>query len=650
MKTFAKLIYLILLFFALGCEQPMDPKVAMVTETNEILRSNTWTLEQFLITVKNTDIPPPILVNSDDSLIQAGNYDLEDMAPDASDLTIYEMQFTEENDIITKEIANTIFFDSAASYFVFNGTTIRISNAAVDKLNYEYYYNSTSLTMSFTLTEEQASKMIDNVNQKLLDDISSERPTKVGEAVSYLLFNNEKLQEKINDFLVAAIAGKISGINDFNPETAADTLAQNIMESIDSVDWNKELTQEINEALQKITSINADSVSVSMAEEISETINEQLSVDNLYNALLPFMDNLAQDPENTAEQIAVLIKDLIYKVFDQDHLQEIISTAWEQFTEMDEQEVDSISGILTDIVEDRWINAENLAGLFLPFTSQIEDTPLTQMGDLASQATDSLEQWVDELNEKFPETDLDPDYDQVSNAIYAIMVAAKPLISVAGGAESAADSIAQLILDDFLTGTHIQDAFESAINYLQAIDPDQAGQTIATWLVNLEGEIDPELVEKLTQLLSPILQNMDPDYTAFKIAEAINTFVTENITEESLQSLILPLLQKVTNLNTEALASVIAGAILNSSIIQDNITQDNIEALLLPVLQKIQGTDVDQVAQQIVDALMNNNVVKTIFTPEHVANIIAFILYKEAWDNVKIANNFEEVSIVLSHE
>lgn len=648
MTRFFNFLLAVLLLFTLACEQPMDPVVESVVETNNVLQAYNWVLTDYEVVVKNKDIPPPVLLNLSDSLIEAGNYHLNDMIPPGTDFTKYIIQFTNDKKILVDSANTGDFIDQGGSYFVFNDRNIRLNPSGVKKEIYNYYYNSDQQSISFTLTEEAASRAIDNVNENLSNWVVNQTPNKIGDAIAQKVATSQKLQQSVHDFLVNAIAGKLSDITDFNPENTADTLAGMIISSIDSVNWQSVLSVAINTELQKITDINADSLAPIIAQNIADEIQSVFGVDNIYNIVLPYMDGLAsQDPETMANNIATLITQALGDVFDEQHLQQIITPLWRKFTKLDTTKVETIAAKFTEIVQANWLNADTLSTVFLPFTEKIDETPLIQLNNLAQQTTDSLEVHITQLNETFPDFNLTPDYNQIETQIHAILIAAKPVISTIGP-DTVAMDIAQMLLNNFLTTDNIQNVFVSAINYLQSIDPATAATTIAGWLVNIQQRLEPELIEWLTDKLSPIIQNFDPEYTAFKIAEKVNDFVNEHFSEENIESKVLPMLQKITDVNTEALANLIAKTILNSSLVQNGITQENIASKLLPLLQDINNIDPQGVSEQIVEAL--GDVFKNHFSPDRLSNIIAFLLYKEAWNNFKIANNFQEATIIFRYE
>jgi hypothetical protein len=114
------------------------------------------------------------------------------------------------------------------------------------------------------------------------------------------------------------------------------------------------------------------------------------------------------------------------------------------------------------------------------------------------------------------------------------------------------------------------------------------GEKIAAWLTNLAEIISPDIIEYLSEKLSPILNNLDPEFTAFKIAQALNGFIKENVTQENIKALILPAIEFISNINAELVARYIAQTILSLDIIKDNINEEAIAAILLPVLQSHQ--------------------------------------------------------------
>ena len=110
------------------------------------------------------------------------------------------------------------------------------------------------------------------------------------------------------------------------------------------------------------------------------------------------------------------------------------------------------------------------------------------------------------------------------------------------------------------------------------------------------------------------------------------------------------MLEEIITNNAQAVASYLADLIINLDIIQENVTEEAIAQAILPILQSIQDTNVEDVAQSLIDAIVNAGIFEEVITEERVSAIISFLIYKSSWEQVLIANNFEELSIILSHD
>lgn len=639
---------LIALGILFSCEKPEDSVIKAVDDTNEILTTNTWNLEQLKIEVKNEDIPPPLFFNATNAMLGAGIYDLDDMVLDASDMREYEVEFKDDRTIITRNgQIDLLLEEQIGTYFVFNERTIRISSE--QSLNYNYIYDNNTKELSLIATAETAESVIRKINEKLLDQVANQTPNKIGDLIAGLLFNNEALQNLINDVVVDAISGQLEFINDFDPDQLAALLAADIREALEQVDWQQELTILILNQLEGITNIDIQAVSEAIATAVVDSINEQLSEEQINNLILPYIEQIATNSDQVSEAIATLVVDLFFDVFNEDNIQPILVNAWTQFTELDEAQIAEIAGVLTTVIEDLFVNEESISNLILPFTELIDDTSILQMGALATQTTDAIENLVNTLNAEFPDLNLEPDYVSMQNTIRLAYIAIKPVIAITGP-DQAADDVANLIISQFLNTQNLNNTFIAALQFLQTINPETAGTTLTQWLLSLEGDISQVLYEQIRDLLSPILDNLDPEATALSIAIALNNFISDNVTPEAIQNLITPLLEEIILNNAEVVASYLAELIVNLDIIKENVTEEAIAQAILPILQSIQDTNVEEVAQNLINAIVDAGVFEDVITEERVSAIISFLIYKSSWDNVLIANNFEEISIILSHD
>ncbi len=365
--------------------------------------------------------------------------------------------------------------------------------------------------------------------------------------------------------------------------------------------------------------------------------------------ILPFIEQIAINSEAVSEAIATLISDLFSDVFNENNLQPILVNAWTEFTRLDQSQIAVISDKLTTVVEDAFINETTISEGLLPFTTRIDETSILQMGTLATETTAKIENIVNGLNQAFPDLNLTPNYVSMQNTIKLAYIAIKPVIAITGP-EQASKDVANIILSQFLTTENISNTFGAAIQYLQTIDPETAGTTLTEWLLGFKDDISEVLYTEIRDLLSPILNNLDPNATALSIAKALNSFISENLDAESVKNLILPLLDEITKLNAEAVASFLAELILNLDIIKDNVTKEAISQALLPVLQTIKDTNVEDVAQNLIKAIVNTGIFEDVITEERVSAIISLLIYKATWEQVIIANNFKELSIILSHD
>ena len=647
-KIYSAYLLATLLLFSLSCTQPMDPIVEAVNETKSTLQNKTWQLTDYVITVKNPDIPPPLLIPFNDSLIEAGNYHLSDMLPGDTDFTEYFFQFLDDNTILTDTIRDGSFVGLGGRYFVWNDIKVRLHAKRFTRLNYEYYYLSTNKTMTFTLTEEDASKAIEAVTDRLINAGVKEIPEQIGKAISDAIHDSPVIKQKIKDWLKEALAGKLPGVFDHDYVHSSEALAEHVrIHVLDSINWKQVLKNAIKDELGKIGDLDPTTLAPSMTEEIAASIASELTTDELLNVLTPYMDGLEhQDPESMADHIATLIVEILYRIFDEENLEKLIEPAWESFTQMSEAQIDSIALKFTEIVQEHWLNVDTLTKVFLPITEKIDDTPITQMGALAQEVTDSLEVLVNKLNNRFPGLGLDPDYESIQAKIKAILIAAKPVISTQGP-EKVAQEIASLIIDEFLNTENIESAFVKVLEYLQSIDAATAAETIAQWLVNIEERIEPELIQWLADKLGPILDNQNPELTSRTIATKVQEYTNQHFNKGNISELVLRELNETLEINGRGVAKLIAHMIIDHGLAKEGIDLEQLAEVIRPELDDNGG---GSIGDKIKDAMANNDMIRSGQSPDIIAQIITFLIYRKLWNDTKIANNFKEATIIISHE
>ena len=113
----------------------------------------------------------------------------------------------------------------------------------------KYLYLGQERTMIFNAGEGNAELIIDAYNRLITRLVVNEAPNKIGDAVALLLFENEKVQEALNNFMVDLIAGKLSFVNEIEPEALADSIATAVIDGLESIDWQTVLSDALEEAL-----------------------------------------------------------------------------------------------------------------------------------------------------------------------------------------------------------------------------------------------------------------------------------------------------------------------------------------------------------------------------------------------------------------
>ena len=109
-------------------------------------------------------------------------------------------------------------------------------------------------------------------------------------------------------------------------------------------------------------------------------------------------------------------------------------------------------------------------------------------------------------------------------------------------------------------------------------------------------------------------------------------------------------MERFTEINAEEVAAFLAGRILELDIIEDTINQESIEGILLPILTSIKETNVEELSQNIINAIVDSGIFEDTITEERVSMIIRILIYKATYDDVVIANNFRELTILLEHD
>ena len=104
------------------------------------------------------------------------------------------------------------------------------------------------------------------------------------------------------------------------------------------------------------------------------------------------------------------------------------------------------------------------------------------------------------------------------------------------------------------------------------------------------------------------------------------------------------------NINGKSLAEHIAKALIHHKITKEEAEEDMVANVILQTLMNHGDNPDDPVSVQMVKALSDHDLLRSGKKHDLLAKVISFILYAEAWHNFKIANNFQEATIIISHD
>ncbi|OHX66705.1 hypothetical protein [Flammeovirga pacifica] len=640
-------LLLTLLAILIGCEQPIDPVIDQVSSIESTLHAHKWYLNNFQIETKNDDVPPPVLWNTSQFKTAQGNYDSNDMPFDVIDNSTHE--FTPKREILKASEFNNFISEEIGNYFIINDRTIRISNDAI-KLNYKYNYNPELQHFTLTVNENDASKLIEKANNKLVKYAANRTPEKIGGLITTLLYHNKTIQGIINDAIANWLSGKAEFIDTLSPEETAQYLSEELFKYLESLQIDQKISEIVKQELDKILDFDADKVSQNISIKIANLVEQQLSTDQLYQLLLPYTEQIATSPEESAQVISNGILQLIGNILSEENINALVENAWNSFGEIQEEDIQSIAHSFTQVIEDNWVNEENIYSILLPFVQKIEDTSILNMGSLANEATEAIKGVVDRVNDIFKEVNLNPDYDKISSTLKTSFIAAKPIISLNGGAEKTTSQISTLIKNEFLSEQFIQSTIVSGIKGLQNIPAETVAPKVTALITTIGQYVAPEVQEFIASKLTLLLMDVDAGYLSFKIAKTLNSTLTQLLSEENVYSILFPLMVEINSINTKKIGDFIAAKVMDLDIIQENINHENISQLIANVLTNAQNIGSENIVQGIIDAVINTGIFESTITEDRVTLVISLILYNSAYQDVKVANNFSSVSIVLEHQ
>jgi hypothetical protein len=136
---------------------------------------------------------------------------------------------------------------------------------------------------------------------------------------------------------------------------------------------------------------------------------------------------------------------------------------------------------------------------------------------------------------------------------------------------------------------------------------------IASWIANLVEVAEPEIVAFFEEKLNEVAEMFNAQEVAENLSTIIHNKILEVCSPENIYDLIYPLIEQISEINTEAAAQKITDWLFGMELIKDNFTEEQaLEALSSMISQLIGNINVDEASQKLVDLIMQSEFVKNI--------------------------------------
>jgi hypothetical protein len=616
----SRLLTILILFFSLfltSCEEDKDlftPELKLIQKvkgTELLLRENKWGFNDLVVNVKYEMRAIPLLANvaDGDGMVQPGKYNSLDIFGNNNRQLYYNYEFTYTR--INRDTSGTGIFQKLGYYNIINKTEIRVNQDSLGSATYVYKYLDKEGIFKMTSDHLTNGKINEAVNRMITNAISSGKPGDISNAVVDKILGNEELQAAIQQLLYDLIYGKIDEIAQ-NPQEIAQKLASLIIDKLKEVDWESLVYDKLVELLEELKVDNPEQKARELAAQISAKIETSISQQDIYNAILPILQKFENE---TLPKLVPAISDAIYKaitkVFSEENIYNKIYPIWIRFSEVDSIKIGAVADTLGTVITNYFFNADSMAPLLEPFIVKLRSTPTTKIPALAQEIIDTqLKPPVDSINANFPGLELNPDWNSVKTILTSALTAIKSSISDKTDAEAAADMAGTIIsIMDLI----ITKGVESAILYLQDIPAEQASQVIAAWINNLVVMAEPEIVAFLEGKLTGLADMFSAEDTAEEISTKIHNKILEKFSAENIYNLILPLMQRLSEMNVEAAAGKIADWLTDLDFIKDNVSEEQVLDALTEIISGLIGNiNVDQITQKLVDLILQSNIIQNI--------------------------------------
>ena len=586
---------------------PEEKELEKIKSTSELLQYNTWGFNDLIVDVKSEMRAIPLLANvaDENGMVQPGSYHSYDIFGNDHRQEVYSYQF----------MNNKLFLDSTGrdeyhhigSYMVLRSDEMAMALDSLKPVRYAYEYMVNEGI--FTMTSDHLGNAIihDAVNLLVAKAILSGKPTDIANAVVDKLLGNEEIQAFIQQLLYDLIHGNLEEITQ-NPEEIAQKLAELLVQKLKEVDWETLLYEKLVILLEELKVDDPEQAAQELADKIASRIETGVSQSDIYDAILPVLKEFENE---TLPKLVPVMAEAIYGVFtrafSEENIYNKIYPIWIGFSQVDSSRIAEIADSLGTVLTEHFFDEEILAASLEPFIAILRSTPTAKIPALAQDIIDQvLIPLVDSINDSFPGLDLDPDWNSIKPVLTSALTVIKSSIGDQTDAEAAAN-LAEGIIG--VMDLVISKGVETAIFRLQDIPADQASQVIAAWISNLVELAEPQIVAALEEKLNELADLFNAEELAEELSAKIHDKVLEIFSSENIYKLLLPVMERLSEINVEEAAQVITDWLLDLDLIKDNITEEEVLDALTGIIAGLIGEiNVDQATQKLVDLILQSEI------------------------------------------
>jgi len=615
-KTFLLLTIIVALFFA-SCDQdkdirtPEEKQLENMKAAANLLQYNTWGFNDLIVDVESEMRAIPLLANvaDENGMVQPGTYYSFDIFGNDRRQEVFSYQFM--NNKIYLDSVGKGEYQKSGTYVVLRSNEISIALDSLLPVRYMYEYVTDEGIFKMTSNQLGNAIIHKTVNLMVAKAIYSGKPDDLANLVVDKILGNEDIQAIIQQLLYDLIHGNLDELTE-NPEEVAQKLAELIVQNLKEVDWETLVYEKLVLLLEELKVDNPQQAAEELAAKIAHRIETGISQSDIYEAILPVLKDFEDETlPKLVPVVAEAIYGIIENVFSEENIYNKIYPIWIGFSGVDSSAIVELGDTLGTVITEHFFNEEALAASLEPFIATLRSTSNAKIPALAQEIIDGvLIPLVDSINASFPGLELDPDWNSIKPILTSALTVIKSSIGDQTDAEAAA-SLAESIIGvmDFV----ISNGVEAAIFRLQDIPADQASQVIAAWISNLVDLAEPQIVAFLEGKLNELASLFNAEEVAEELSAKIHDKVLEVFSTENIYQLILPLMERLSEINVEAAAGIITDWLFDLGLIKDNISEEEVLDAIAGMIAELIGTiNVDEASQKLVDLILQSEIVNSI--------------------------------------